>query len=64
MNEVDSSNIREEMKQLAETKASGKTGFQEKFEVCIHAINFALVVNLDVNRFTNGNPIRNIRTKS
>ena len=39
MNEVDSSNIREEIKLLNEVKASGKTGFQEKFKVCTRNIN-------------------------
>jgi hypothetical protein len=36
MNEVDSGKIQEEIKKLAEEKASGMTGFQEKFKVCIH----------------------------
>jgi hypothetical protein len=33
MNEVDSSKIQQEIKQLAKTKASGMTGFEEKFKV-------------------------------
>ena len=37
MNEVDSSKIQEEIKQLAEMKASGMTGFQEKFKVGIRS---------------------------
>ena len=33
MNEVDSSNIKQEIKKLSEIPAGGMTGFQEKFKV-------------------------------
>ena len=35
MNEVDSSRIQMEVKNLAQVQASGMTGFQEKFKVCL-----------------------------
>ena len=34
MNEVDSTKIQKEFEMLAEVKANGMTGFQEKFKVC------------------------------
>jgi hypothetical protein len=41
MNEVDSSKIQKEFEKLAEViKASGMTGFQEKFKVRIHISPF------------------------
>ena len=40
MNEVDSSKIYNEVEQLAKTKSSGMTGFQEKFKVCSHSVIF------------------------
>ena len=36
MNEVDSNKIKEEIEKLSEVNASGETGFEEKFKVCIH----------------------------
>ena len=35
MNEVNSSNIKQEIKKLSEVQAGGMTGFQEKFKVSI-----------------------------
>lgn len=37
MNEVDSNKIQKETEKLGEVKASGMTGFEEKFKVFIHS---------------------------
>ena len=40
MNEVDSSKVKDEIKELAQVKASGMTGFEEKFKVPFNFYNF------------------------
>ena len=40
MNEVDSNKIQKETEKLGEVKASGMTGFEEKFKVFIHSTWF------------------------
>ena len=40
MNEVDSSKVKDEIQELAQVKASGMTGFEEKFKVLFNLYNF------------------------